>query len=267
MPRVHQIHLPGRDVGPANRQIDRIEGTTTLAVPPSTVWRDSVTGAEYAALAGGLAWPAHPAPGALVVLGLKWAPGDRRTYHALTEVVHDNLDELLKRYLALSDTWVLDDPGKWFGPYGMDKDEEPDPYYSYSLVSCQALGKLFLLTDLAWQQKDRWRVYCQRISDAIGPSGSLYPEGLPGVMAEGTRFTTTWRGGVLPDPAQFPLMAALGRALEGLDLVQPPRNFVTVPGQAYGDPWDDAARGTHTPSPGELIATIPDFDALTEVIS
>ncbi|MFU2208165.1 hypothetical protein [Solidesulfovibrio sp. C21] len=262
---MHQIHIPGRDVGPSNREIDRIEGTTTLAVPPSSVWRDVVTGVDYASIAGGLAWPAHPAPGALVVLGLRWAPGDRRTYHALAEVVHDNLDELLKRYLALSGTWALDAPGKWFGSYGMN--DEPDPYYSYSLVSCQASGNLFLLTDLAWQQKDRWRVYCQRIFDAIGPSANLFPEGLPGIMAEGTRFTTMWRGGTLPDPAQHPLMAALGRALEGLDMVQPPRDLVTVPGQVYGDPWDDAARGSHTPAPGDLIATIPDFDALTEVFS
>lgn len=259
--RVHQIHIPGRDVGPSNREIDRIEGTTTLAVPPASVWRDVVTGVDYAAIAGGLAWPTHPAPGALVVLGLRWAPGDRRTYHALAEVVHDNLFELVNRYFRFSDTWALDAPGRWFGSY------EPEPIYSLAGRCCRDAGRLLLLTDLAWEQPDRWPTYCQRIFDAVGPSESLFTGDMPGIMAEGTRFTASWRGGVLPDPAQFPLMAALGRALEGLDMVQPPRDLVTVPGQAYSDPWDDAARGAHTPAPGELLPTIPDFDALTEVFS
>ena len=49
-----------------------MEGTTTLAVPSSTVWRELATGREYGAIVGGLAWPCHPHEGALVVLGLEW---------------------------------------------------------------------------------------------------------------------------------------------------------------------------------------------------
>jgi hypothetical protein len=261
MPRVRQIHLPGRDVGLATRLIDRVERTTTLAVPPSSVWRDVVTGAEYASIAGGIAWPAHPETGALVVVGLKWEPGNTRTFHVLAEFAHDNLFELVAKYLGLSDTWALDGPGRWFGPY------EPEPIYSLAGRCCRDAGRLLLMSDLAFKQDDRWSTYCNQIFDAVGKSATLYVGDNRALADEGAKFTTTWRGHVLPEPAHYPRMAALGRALEGLGLPQPPRGIVTVPGQAYGDPWEDAARGSHTPAPDELISTSPNFDALTEVFS
>ncbi len=250
-PRVQQIHLPGRDVGLSNRLIDRVEQTTTLSVPPSVVWRDIVTGGEFAAIAGGIAWPTHPDPGALVVVGLKWVPGDKRTFHVLAEFCHDNLFELVRQYLALSDTWALNAPGRWFGPY------EPEPIYSLAARCCRSAGRLLLMSDMAFEQDDRWPTYCNQIFDAVGKAAALYVGDNPALADEGSKFTAAWRGGLLPPVAQYPRMHALARAMEGLGLPTPPRDIVTIHGQAYGDPWTEAATGQpSTPRPDELLPTI-----------
>jgi len=254
MMRVKRLTIPGRDVGPANRHIDRMEGTTTLAVPSSTVWRELATGREYGAIVGGLAWPCHPHEGALVVLGLEW-DGLRPVAHVLAEVVNDNLYKLLERYFELSEAWGLldDDDIRWIGSIEHEM-------YEPAVGIVQSQGRELLLVDLAYKQPPRWLAHCNAILDALnGQDKRLYLDDNDNLRTDIGTLRTLWDGRVTPESEKLPRLVALGCALEGLAIITPPRGVVTVPARI--DPWDEALGQEALPDQEALIPTLPRFDA------
>lgn len=146
------------DIG--ERHISRIIGESTIKLPKSVVYTNTVTGEKYLTLAGGFAWPGTR-PGFAVVVGVQNI--EAPVYRVITDIEEIDVRVLVRGGFALYQQYGMncrEIPWQWYG----DPDHGLNQFARDFNRGRRTPRQMFYLTHpLHFGDPDQFGIYCRLI--------------------------------------------------------------------------------------------------------